>query len=120
MGAPENADHLLVHGDNLEALAALLPFYVSVRSWRSRGRLPTAAIKTQGFRPTGLGHRQTLFSLASQLLPGAAAARAVLADAHHKRNRHEYDGAPIHVTGAMLDAVIDAVAGRGDRLEGRR
>jgi adenine-specific DNA-methyltransferase len=29
VGTPANGDHLLVHGDNLEALAALLPFYRS-------------------------------------------------------------------------------------------
>jgi len=63
--------------------------------------LLTAALKMRGYRPTGSrGHRQTLFGLASQLLPGAAAAQAVLADANHKRNKAEYDGAPLLVTGA--------------------
>lgn len=71
--------------------------------------LLTAAIKLHGFRPTGTGHRQTLFALADQLMPGAAAAQAVLADAHFKRNRHEYDGAPIQVTDALLDAMVAAV-----------
>ncbi len=73
--------------------------------------LLTAAIKMRGYRPTGTrGHRQTLFALAGQLLPGAAAAQAVLADANNKRNRAEYDGAPIHVTGALLQSLVDAAA----------
>ena len=73
--------------------------------------LLTAAIKLRGYRPTGTrGHRQTLFGLAGQLLPGAAAAQPVLADANNKRNKAEYDGAPIHVTGASLQSLVDAAA----------
>lgn len=71
--------------------------------------LLTAAIKMQGYRPSGArGHRQTLFALAGQLLPGAAAAQVVLADANNKRNKADYDGAPIHVTGALLQTMIGA------------
>jgi len=73
--------------------------------------LLTAAVKMRGYRPTGTrGHRQTLFALADQLMPGAAAAQAVLADANNKRNKAEYDGAPIQVTGALLQSMIGAAA----------
>ena len=73
--------------------------------------LLTAALKMHGYRPTGTrGHRQTLFALAGQLLPGAAAAQAVLADANNKRNKADYDGAPLQVTGASLQALVDAAA----------
>lgn len=73
--------------------------------------LLTAAIKLRGYRPTGTrGHRQTLFALAGQLLPGAAAAQPVLADANNKRNKAEYDGATIQVTGALLQSLIAAAA----------
>lgn len=65
----------------------------------------------RGYRPSGTrGHRQTLFALAGQLLPGAAAAQAVLADANNKRNKAEYDGAPLQVTNALLQSLIGAAA----------
>ena len=70
-----------------------------------------AAIKIQGYRPTGeKGHRYILYELLDSLLPAAAGAKAVLAQAHKLRNRSEYDGDPIDVTLGLVDDLVSAVA----------
>lgn len=71
--------------------------------------LLTAALKMRGHRPgSGLGHRQMLFDLLDQLLPGAAAAKPVLSQAHLLRNKAEYDGEAIHATGALVASLVKA------------
>ena len=71
--------------------------------------LLTAAIKMHGLRPgNSAGHRQILFSLLDQLLPGAAGAKNVLAHAHVQRNKAEYDGEPVNTTGALVQSLVAA------------
>ena len=71
--------------------------------------LLTAAIKMKGYRPgSGPGHRQVLFQLLDQLLPAAAAAKAVLSQAHVTRNKAEYDGEPVNATAALVASLVAA------------
>ncbi|HOW49912.1 MAG TPA: hypothetical protein P5163_12990 [Rubrivivax sp.] len=103
----DNARDLLADARN-ESVSMLGRFQAA---YGASHALLTAAIKLRGYRPSGArGHRQTLFGLAGQLLPGAAAAQPVLADANNKRNKAEYDGAAIQVTGALLQSMIAAAA----------
>ena len=70
-----------------------------------------AAIKMHGYRPTGeKGHRYILYELLDALLPAAAGAKAVLAQAHKLRNRAEYDGDPVDVTQGLVEDLVSAAA----------
>ena len=71
--------------------------------------LLTAAVKMRGYRPgSGMGHRQLLFDLLDQLMPAAAAAKAVLSQAHVMRNKAQYDGEPVNVTAALVHSLVAA------------
>ncbi len=71
--------------------------------------LLTAAIKLRAYRPgSAKGHRQLLFELLDQLMPAAAAAKAVLGQAHVMRNKAECDGEPVHVTEALVAGLVKA------------
>ena len=72
--------------------------------------LLTAALKMNGYR-TGdsKGHRQILFEMLDQLVPGAASAKSVLSHAHILRNKSEYDADPINATAALVTSMTAAV-----------
>ena len=85
---------------------------LSIANWTSKmiiAKPITNMLNT--IRPTGeKGHRYILYELLDSLLPAAAGAKAVLAQAHKLRNRSEYDGDPIDVTLGLVDDLVSAVA----------
>lgn len=100
-----NAHDLLKDARN-EGVSALGRFNAA---YGASHALLTAAIKMQGLRPgSAAGHRQILFNVLDQLLPGAAGAKDVLAQAHVRRNKAEYDGVPVNVTGALVQSLVAA------------
>jgi len=69
-----------------------------------------AALKMQGYRPTGeKGHRALLYQILDDLLPAAAGAKGTLARVHNLRNRSEYDGDDIDITQGLVEDLIAAV-----------
>lgn len=69
-----------------------------------------AALRMKGYRTTNeKGHRQSLYNLLPELLPGAAGSQETLSDAHNKRNKLTYEAAG-DITAALLEDMLDALA----------
>ena len=77
-----------------------------------------AAVKMNGYRPTNQhGHRQILYQILDELLPGAANAKRALSAAHNARNKAEYDGDDLDPTQGMVDNLISAVVSVKEEVE---
>ena len=62
------------------------------------------------------GHRQILFTLLPELVPGAAGSQRILADAHAKRNLIEYESF-VEVTGGFIDEMVNAIKSVAEEVE---
>lgn len=73
--------------------------------------LLTAAMKMYGYRPEDArGHRNILYQLHKDLIPGAANAANALERALNLRNRSEYDGEAVDITEGFLEDLVKGVA----------
>ena len=110
----QNAADLIADAKN-ESVSPLGRFNAA---YNASHALLTAALKMRGYRTSGgKGHRQLLFEMLDQLVPAAASAKSVLAQAHVLRNKTEYDGDPINVTSGLVSA-MSAAAGTLDKEVG--